>query len=252
MKKIMLLWATMILFTLAACNSNVGWEEPIEEGSIETLEIDDSAQGDSTNEDEKAPETSTAEEDKTEKDGFSTDEMEEQMGEAMPAIDIHIDQSTSSFGMNGVFINDSIDQVIRTLGEPQEQFDDDRYDYTFLDAWYSEKMMVVFDDVGVNYIQADTNTEDGKLLTESFINNFGGEIYQATDEQESISTFVFVPSEESLLVIEKYEDENTGVARSYMLAHIDHWSFARAWDMETIMNKEQFVKVDAATVIAQQ
>ncbi|MCA0984831.1 hypothetical protein LCL89_12305 [Halobacillus yeomjeoni] len=264
MKRFLLMLMTIILMTLVACNTST----PEAVTSMDVTESGENKEetskpGEESSQDqpeEEGSETTPASgepksESKTSEKG-SSDEFSEQMGEPMPSIDIGIDLSTNTFGMNGVFTGDSNNQVIQTLGEPIEKMDNERYDYTFIDAWYSEKLMVVFDDLGVNYLQADSSMEDGKLLSDSFINDFPGTIYQATEEQKSLTgsleLLVFVLGESSVLAMEKYEDESTDVTRSYMVSDIHHWSFARGWDMAAFQDETQFNEIDALTALSAQ
>ncbi|MCA1032031.1 outer membrane protein assembly factor BamE [Bacillus timonensis] len=186
----------------------------------------------------------------------TTDKHDEETheGEEGPSVTITIEPFTELFDVNGISIGDTREHVKEVLGEPIETYPNDaRYDYTFQDAWYSEKLIVVFDDLGITNIEVSTATEKGILLTEDFIQTFSGDIYQATEqlaiESDMLSLFAYVLNSDSILVIGKYEDENGQLQRSYMIAPDYAWTFARGWDMETFNDESQFQKVDAQTAI---
>lgn len=185
------------------------------------------------------------------------EESDVQEGEEMASITIDLESLTGSFDVNGVFIGDTVERVVEVLGEPLEKpFGDERYEYSFQDAWYGEQMMIVFDNVGVAYIQANTTTEKGKLLTNHFIQQFPGTIYQATEELTQdfkvLSILVFVINADSILIVEKYEDEISMVARSYLVAPDYSWDYSRGWNIETFNDVSKFRIVDSTTAIANQ
>ncbi|MCF6139648.1 hypothetical protein [Pseudalkalibacillus berkeleyi] len=260
MKKLSLLFAVTFFLILTACSSNSATEQA-EEDLPKTEESTEDENQENLLEDEQN-DTDTGEESvdttdessDTEEDTTSDENAQED--KKASAITIELAPSQESFNINGISMGDTSDQVIEVLGSPKEKpHGDERYDYTFQDATYGEKLMVVFDDVGVNFIQADTSTKQGKLLTDEFIESFPGDIYKATEDQlqlfDANSLFAYVINEDSIMVVENYNSDN-GMARAYMITHIGGWAYARGWSMETFKDDTQFIKVDATTAISEQ
>lgn len=175
-------------------------------------------------------------------------------GSTEPFVSIAYESYLETIGVNGIYTDDSIERVASVLGEPLEKpFGDSRYDYSYDDTEYSEKLMVVFADYGVKYIQATTTSEDGKLLSDDFLEEFQGNVYRATEEiaqgMGMLSSFVFVANEDSVLVVEKRLDDNGEVNRAYMVQSIYDWNASRAWDAEIFEDENKFVEVDGQTAI---
>ncbi len=160
-------------------------------------------------------------------------------------------------GVNGIYTGDAPERVASVLGEPLEKpFGDSRYDYSYVDSEYSKKLMVVFVNYGVKYIQVTTTKEDGKLLSDDFLDEFQGKVYSATEElsQEMsvLSSFVFVANDDSVLVVEKRLDENGEVNRAYMVQSIYDWNATRGWRAETFADENKFLEVDGQVAIEEQ
>jgi hypothetical protein len=156
--------------------------------------------------------------------------------------------------VNGIYAEDSIERVASVLGEPLEKpFGASRYDYSYGEDEHSEELMVVFADYGVKYIQATTVAEDGKLLSDDFLEEFQGKVYRATEEQAQengvISSFVFLANDDSVLIVEKRLDDNGKVNRAYMVQSIYDWNVSRAWDAEIFADGNKFVEVDGQAAI---
>lgn len=252
--------AIIFLLVLSACSSNSATDQA-EEDLLKTAESTEGehqekqSEGEQNDADTGEESEGTADESSDIEDNPSSDENAPE-GEEAAAITIELAPSQESFSINGISIGDTNDRVIEVLGSPKDQpHGDERYDYTYQDARFGEKLMVVFDDLGVNFIQADTSTEQGKLLTDEFIESFPGDIYKATEEQlqlfDANSLFAYVINEESIMVVENYNTES-GMERAYLVTHIDGWAYARGWNMETFEDDTQFIKVDATTAISEQ
>jgi outer membrane protein assembly factor BamE (lipoprotein component of BamABCDE complex) len=241
MKKLILIVAAMmLLLSIVACNAGSRTDESKEKDQTES-EVQHEKNNDDTSKKDEGTE-SIIEQNENEQDSKNN-----------VAIFIAFEPYTESFAVNGIFLGDTAEHVIEILGEPTKRFGNERYDYHFQDALYGENMMVVFDDISTTYIQANTSTEDGKLLTKQFIENFPGNIYVATKEfakhynAQSIS--VYLVNANSILIIEKHTDENAGISRTYMFAPDYSFSYARGWDMSTFEDVNKFTKVDSATAI---
>ncbi len=170
---------------------------------------------------------------------------------------IDIELFSNGFDVNGAFIGDTLEKVVSMFGEPKEKsFGDERYDYSFEEALFGEKLMVVFGNKYVDYIQCDTNTEEGKLLSDSFIEVFPGNIYKATEDHANqigvLSSLVFVYNEDSILIAEKREDSEFGVKRAYMLSLVYNWNVSRGWNLGAFTNEKLFTKIDNAAAIKEQ
>ncbi len=178
-------------------------------------------------------------------------------GSTGPFVSIAYESYVETIGVNGIYTEDAPERVASVLGEPLEKpFGDSRYDYSYGDAAYSEKLMVVFADYGVKYIQATTTTEDGKLLSYDFLEEFQGKVYRATEELAQkmgvLSSFVFLANDDSVLIVEKRLDDNGEANRSYMVQSIYDWNASRAWSFETFADGNKFTEVDGPTAIEEQ
>jgi hypothetical protein len=237
-----------MLFVITGCNNS---QKEVKEEAKSQQETKDEAE---ISKDEDAKKKGPKETE-VEKNGEKLEETQE--GVERASIIIALEPFTESFDVNGVFIGDTVDHVVEVLGEVLDKpYGDERFDYYFQDASYDEKLMVVFDDLGVVYIQADSSTEEGVLLTDEYFEHFTGKIYKATDEVakdfSAISIYVYFVNAESILVVEKYEDENTGVGRTYMIAPEYNWLYSRGWDIKLFEDENKFIQVDTITAIAEQ
>ena len=176
---------------------------------------------------------------------------------AQPAIAIAYESYVETIGVNGIYTGDAPERVASVLGEPLEKpFGDTRYDYDYEDGAYEEKIMVVFADYGVKYIQATTKTENGKLLSEDFLDEFQGGVYRAREElaleMDLLSSLAFVANDDSVLVVEKRIDDSGEINRAYMVQSIYDWTVSRGWNNELFADENKFIKVDGLRAIEDQ
>ncbi|MGM7703810.1 hypothetical protein ACSVDE_19045 [Pseudalkalibacillus sp. Hm43] len=248
-----------ILF-LVACSQEPAVQQEEEKPTTEGAE--NTNQEENTTE-ESDPEDTTSTTEETEDTAATDEEEPPQEGEEAASVYIDFEPYTESFSVNGILVGDTKEHVVETLGEPFKRYEGDvRWDYTFQDAWYGETLSFDFDDLGVNYIQVDTITEKGRILEDAFIQSFdqdnNGQIYKATDQflkdfdESALSLFVFFVHDDSILVGLKNADAQHHVSRTYMVTHIDHWAWARGWNMEIFQDETLFTKVNADIAIADQ
>lgn len=253
--------ALFVLLILAACNPDSAKEQVEEKPTNEVNEKDNTE--DDNNSEQEITETTEETTETIEDNEDTSSEEHPQEGEEGVSVYVDFEPYTESFSVNGIVVGDTKEHVIEMLGEPDKKYDGDvRFDYTFQDAWFGETLSFDLDDLGVNYIQADTITEKGKLIEEAFMESYdqdiNGQIYKAKDQmlkdfdETAIAMFVYFVHEDSILVLLKSSDEQYDVKRSYMVTHIDHWTWARGWDMEMFKDESLFTKVDADTAIAEQ
>lgn len=145
--------------------------------------------------------------------------------------------------MSGIQLGDSEEKVEEALGAPVKTYEGGRVDYGLKGA----NVMIVFGDLGVNYVQLTQTEGLEPLLTNDFIHSFKA-IYEATDnvknQLNAQDSFVLVDDSNAVLVVEKRDNQWT-----YMFAPDYSWMHSRSWSKETFLDENKFIKMDSETMM---
>ena len=150
-------------------------------------------------------------------------------------VEVTYDKNTGSFKFNGITLNSTQQEGLQIFGNPNSQSpseidDDTEYNYSFPDSMFSEELLISYQpNQKVSALFYSSRTAGASLPEEEFFTSFDGEIFQATQLEDSgvHDQYILVSKANQVLFVTILPDTSPGAGignfdTRYKLLWIDH------------------------------